>query len=217
MSHLILAKMIQVYHVKKGVAFDCSGRFGGTSLNDKARQLSCYKGQTWRIDLWVLLAVSPRTSHIRELHWYNVLSIKSGCLRTLERDFLRFLCWSQWNLKSGFLRSPIPMQYGKIRFSQTLPGWRPWLTCSKTVTFKLLSILFFSKFFRFFIFFKFKGINLSLSPQGWGNCTHFRRHGWVFDEFAGHNWWGKWQVSEGKIINAWQMTRRGRGNGHNWH
>ena len=55
MSHLILAKMVQVYHARKVVAFDCSGRFGGTSLNDKARQLSCYKGQTRRIDLWVFL------------------------------------------------------------------------------------------------------------------------------------------------------------------
>ena len=116
-----------------------------------------------------------------------ICSIKSGCPRTLLRNFLRFLCWSQWNLKIGFLISAIPIKYRKIRFSQTLPGWRPWLTCSKIVTFKLLSILFFSKFFQFFVFFKFKGINLSLSPQGWGNCTHFRRHGWVFDEFAGHN------------------------------
>ena len=74
MSHLILAKMVQVYHAKKGLAFDCSGRFWGTSLNDKVRQLSCYKGQTWWIDLWVFLAVSLRTSHIRERHWYVLSS-----------------------------------------------------------------------------------------------------------------------------------------------
>ena len=145
MSHLILAKMVQVYHAKKGVAFDCSGRFWGKTI-----KLLQGPDLTNR-PVGVLSSFTKNQSH----SWATLIcSIKSRCLKTLQRDFLRFLCWSRWNLKIGFLISTIPMKYRKIRFSQTLPGWRPWLTCSKTVPFKLLSILFFFQTFPIFYFFQ---------------------------------------------------------------
>ena len=185
MSHLILAKMVQVYHAKKGVAFDCSGRFWGPSLNDKVRQLSCYKGQTWRIDLWVFLAVSLRTSHIRERHW-SVLSSPGAwrpcseisCASCVDLgEILRLAFWYQL-----YLWSIEKYDFPKLCQDEGLDWLVPKLYLSSYLVF-----CFFPNLSNFFIFFKFKGINLSLFPQGWGNCKHCRRHGWVFDESAGHN------------------------------
>ena len=149
MSHLILAKMVQVYHARKGVAFACSGRLRYVAER-QGKTIKLLQGPepTNRL-VGVLGSFTKNQSHL----WATLIcSIKSGCPRTLQRDFVRFLCWSQWKIKIGFLISTILMKYRKIRFSKTLPGWRPWLTCSKTVTFKLLSILFFSKFFQILIF-----------------------------------------------------------------
>ena len=163
------------------MAFDCSGRFGGTWLNDKVGQFkSCYVQGPDLTNRLVGVLSSFTKTHIRKRLWYVLSSPGArgpcgeiSCASCVDLSEI----WYQL-----YLWSIEKYDFPKLCQDEGLDWLVPKLYLSSCLVF-----CFFPNLSNFFIFFKFKGINLSLFPQGWGNCKHCRRHGWIFDESAGHN------------------------------